>query len=474
MNYYQKYIKYKTKYINQKKLNNNIDWNISINNTYYKLTGGRIMSNIKLDTFAATFFNTYNIITWNINKIYSTPENNHEMKEYCKSVSASLENCNPPYPLNFVLEKTPNSCCNLHRKNNTIDALTKTSVHKFDINSLIIKDSINFKLINYYPEIKTQDNKQIYLKYLTKLINDKINESHIGAITALFYDDDDDDDKLKPKSGSKFTVDEIKQILSKNEYKGDMFELLDIVDPIKKYKTDDTLQQLKQLKDLDMKPKYIQTHSNKLFEQNIEDKKILYYYFSFGTLDSIEYVNWSDSLEIYISEIREYLKDPSVKNIVLAGHSVGSIVIQHLAIQLIKNNIDVSKIYVVGSGCRLDNVLNDVDLILFKTTFENRYFFVLTGYIDKENDNIHFDDRHLANKTTTYKMNKINTHMLICNNKTITNITTCKPVIFKIINYDEMIHSGKYIPEPSSELHEFQTYANLYFNLPQEDFSETS
>jgi len=46
---------------------------------------------------------------------------------------------------------------------------------------------------------------------------------------------------------------------------------------------------------------------------------------SFGTLKNIELINWQDSLKIYVQEIINLLSDKLTNNIILGGHSVGSI-----------------------------------------------------------------------------------------------------------------------------------------------------
>ena len=71
---------------------------------------------------------------------------------------------------------------------------------------------------------------------------------------------------------------------------------------------------------------------------------------------------------------------------------MGSIVIQHLGIELIKNNIDTNKIYILGTGCRMANILTDDELYIFGQNFTNRYCFIISAYI--ENNKIHYDHRN--------------------------------------------------------------------------------
>jgi len=180
--------------------------------------------------------------------------------------------------------------------------------------------------------------------------------------------------------------------------------------------------------------------------------------YSFGTLKNIELIDWQDSLKIYVQEIKKLLDDNLTKHIILAGHSVGSIVIQKLCIELINNNIDISKIYIIGSGCRMINVLTDIELNIFWNHFNNRYIFIISAYI--ENNKIHYDHRN-----NDKEINKINTHMLICNNDIKNNYNQCKSVTYDIINHDEINKSDSYVPDPNIILHEFITYSKLYLNM---------
>ncbi len=180
---------------------------------------------------------------------------------------------------------------------------------------------------------------------------------------------------------------------------------------------------------------------------------------SLGTLKNIELIDWQDSLKIYVQEIKKLLSSKTTENIILAGHSVGSIVIQKLCIELINNNIDISKIYIIGTGCRMINVLTDVELDIFRQKFNNRYIFIISAYI--ENNKIHYDHRN-DNK----EINKINTHILLCNGYELkNNYNSCKSISFDILNYNEIINSNNYIPDPDIILHEFTTYSELYLNM---------
>jgi len=180
---------------------------------------------------------------------------------------------------------------------------------------------------------------------------------------------------------------------------------------------------------------------------------------SFGTLKNIKLIDWKDSLKIYVQEIINLLSDKLTNTIILGGHSVGSIVIQKLAIELINNNIDINKIYIIGSGCRMANLLTDIELDIFKLKYNDRYSFIISAYI--EDNKIHYD-----NRDNNKEINKINSHILICNEYDLkNNYNACKSVSFNILNHNKINKSDKYIPDPDIILHEFTTYSKLYLNI---------
>jgi hypothetical protein len=153
MDYYQKYCKYKNKYVIYKKMN--INDNIITYNNKISLVGG--MENI--NKYTSVYFRTYNLISWNINKLYSTPENNKQIKDYCESLE-NLTECNPPYD-SLILTNTINDCCKFKEI-----GISKRSIHMFNINSLIVKDNINFKFIKDYSQISTPNSKTSLYTYL--------------------------------------------------------------------------------------------------------------------------------------------------------------------------------------------------------------------------------------------------------------------------------------------------------------------
>jgi hypothetical protein len=235
-------------------------------------------------------------------------------------------------------------------------------------------------------------------------------------------------------------------------------DVLDVIFPDKDYINVQQYKNLKKISDAKLPTQSIQHHTNKLFQQTMNNKYNYYFYFSFGTLKNIELIDWQDSLKIYVQEIKKLLDDKLTEHIILAGHSVGSIVIQKLCIELINNNIDTNKIFIIGAGCRMTNILTENELDIFRQKFVDRYIFIISAYI--ENNKIHYDHRD-NNK----EINKINTHILICNNEIINNYNQCRSVNYDIINHDGINKSDMYIPDPNIILHEFTTYSKLYLNM---------
>jgi len=114
-------------------------------------------------TYISNYFKTYNLISWNINKLYSTPENNKHIKDYCESLE-NLTKCKPPYD-SLTLTNTFDDLCKFKEI-----GISKKSIHLSNINSLIIKDNINFKFIKDYPQFSTPNSKTSLYTYLKQLI----------------------------------------------------------------------------------------------------------------------------------------------------------------------------------------------------------------------------------------------------------------------------------------------------------------
>jgi hypothetical protein len=256
-------------------------------------------------------------------------------------------------------------------------------------------DEINFKFIKLLPKISTPNYKTELYNYLKNLIIknlDKIKESKLLQI---------------------FEENEIYQfnsfedvILSEDFYGTD--DLLKIIYPNNEYFNFPEYIKLKKFKDAKLDIKSIQTFENKLFihQQNSDNFDNYFFYFSFGTINNLEQINWKNELKIYVDEIKNIFLLNEKNKIILAGHSIGSIVIQYLALELIKNEINLNNVFLIGSGCILSNLLTDEEINLIKLNFKDRYHFILASYV--KNNILYFDS-----KDNTNKINKIITHLLV-------------------------------------------------------------
>ena len=143
------------------------------NNIYNQLIGGDIY---KMNTYISNYFKTYNLISWNINKLYASPENDKLLKEYCESM-INLNICDPPYE-STILTNTIDDCCKFKEI-----GISKRSINRFNINSIIIKDNLNFKFLKDFPQITIPNAKTLLYLYIKQLIIQNINN-----ITQKQYD----------------------------------------------------------------------------------------------------------------------------------------------------------------------------------------------------------------------------------------------------------------------------------------------
>lgn len=273
--YEEKYLKYKQKYLQLK-------------NKKYNLYGG-----MDLNNFTNIYFKTYNTIEWPVGeKIYITSETNQELRDFCMSRHSTneLTKCTPPY------EQTddtllPSNCCNYTNSKNVVNGISKRSIHKFNINSTVVSDDITFELVQEYDQIVCHP-KDDHYKYINILINNKketATAKQLKAYNDLLVEEADDDGKL-------------------NEPK----EALDIFDTEGEYRSDEifmaSLRQREFAKSEEgrkLEGKIMQANKNKLFLQTINNNKTYYFYFSYGEIVGLEYINWYIQLAEYIKKIKE-------------------------------------------------------------------------------------------------------------------------------------------------------------------------
>ena len=192
----------------------------------------------------------------------------------------------------------------------------------------IINNNLTFKFIKEYPQITTPEYKLLLYDYLKNLIIQNINNITIMQYNNIINLLEENDIIITDINN---LVDIIK---SDDFYYTD--DVLNIIYPKKDYIYYSDYIKLKEYSDAKLPINSIQHFTNKLFEQNNDS---YYYYFSFGTLKNIELINWHFSLKPYVEDIKNMVNNPSIKYIVLAGHSVGSIVIQHFSFIIINKFI---------------------------------------------------------------------------------------------------------------------------------------
>jgi hypothetical protein len=406
-----------------------------------------------LSDYIMIYFKTYAFCTWNLDKLYIISENNKELKSFCQDISDPLEKCNPPYKFDEADDSinTSNCCAYTNSKKEQLN-VSKRSINKFNINSNILSDDISFKFIKEFDKITTINYKNILNNYKIQIILENLNLVDEFLFQNIF--DIMQNYGIKFTNNSSYNNKLIHTTLNDPDFIG-IDNILDLIYPF--YKINPRIIEY-QKKIIDIPYIPIQVYNNRLFEQTTsQNKKIYYLYFSFGISDNIKYlknVDWQDVLKPYIKLIVTSLQNESILAFVIGGHSIGSVIMQYLGLELIKTGIDLSKIFIIGSGCRVSVTLNDEQLMIFKKAFSGRYFFVVTGYI---NENKIYYEHYNYNGT---HLNKIDTHLLLYDKEESNSI-----ILDEInIDIDMNMDMNKFEPIDDAELHEFKSYAELYIN----------
>ena len=413
------------------------------------LNTNNIIGGSKMIDYITTFFKMYNTITWDIGKLYVMPEIEELLKTYCRDLNPTNK-CDPvdyQEDIKTSISHIPDNCCLLNK-----NGVSKRSVRRFDIQSIVTKDNVSINFVEELPKITTENYKLSLYEYIRHLIIDNLVSDNIDLITNILLDND------YVPNNKIFTLNEIKDIVNKNDFY-DLDDIIKIVYPLYT-----TTNEYKRLKSAVGSPIHeIQQESNKLFKQ----KNIYHMYFSFGSLTFLKYVNWTQSLKYYVAKIKTLLES-GCSAIILGCHSVGSYVIQKLAIELLNSGINVSNIYLIGTGSRYMTTLNDVDIERFRISYENRFIFVINGYRDFNNGYrdfngiVYYDHSDYDGGS---HMNRITTHIIICedSDKFETNIDMCSNVNIYAINYEIDINSDIFKPKNSIALHDFKNYSQMFF-----------
>lgn len=197
-----------------------------------------------------------------------------------------------------------------------------------DLESDFCTDNINFELIKSYPKITTKDikeeSKNNLVNYLKSLIKNNIKilmKNYKEEFYLILHE-------YMNNLPNYLSKDQIIEIIYSDDFLGidDILEILYINEEYKKF---DEYVKLKKINEINFNSSIhsIQYFENKLYKFEELDSYTYFFYFSFGTLNFIEQVDWKKTLEPYIKDIINLLDDSKTKSIVLAGHSVGSIVL---------------------------------------------------------------------------------------------------------------------------------------------------
>jgi len=467
-NYYKKkYYKYKIKYKMSKE---------SKLGFLYGGVSAQAEITMYLQKFIDTYFKTFNVISWTENKTYLVRENDESLRDFCL-VQTDLESCDNliSQEINIMKPFNKNYCCEFTYRNANSINTSKRSVLKFQYGNYIEKDDIKLTYIGSFDQIGTC--KGLCPEEKSRLMHDLElkKQMKIGRFKQILINKINEDKKLNQDE-------KLKNIKCINDITNEehMYEecVSNIYDNYFEYDMTDEkykgiISDIKLLnKIIDIKdnaiPVKLQNYTNKIFMSEKDGKQTYYIYFSYGTLKDIENVDWSFSLSECLSFILSIVENSNVENIILAGHSFGSIAIQKLALMLIEQIPQqlLEKIYVIGSGCRYKNSITDSELLLFKQSFNNRHFFVITNYIDN-NGQKNFDTIN-TDEAERKKIHKITTHFLTvsgtANVETINNYAhIINESILQQIDYNEINNpANNYRGVTNPTLHDFKTYQLFY------------
>ncbi len=381
---------------------------------------------MEFNSYINTFYLTYNLITRPLDKL--EPDSEYKFSNKIKQYDNPIDKSDNQIIINGA----------------------RISSYPENLRS---SNEITFKYIKYFPQISTPNYKKYFYKYLKELIINIITKSDLTLLTLILKDNDYEPDLF---SGL-FSCEKIIEIIGSDDFY-ELDSVLDLLYPNSEYKLFDKYIELDKFNKAKIPINSIQHYENKLFVENKSGSNNYYFYFSFGTLKNLEQVVWDVELEPYILSILDLISKPDTNKIILGGHSIGSITIQKLAIELIKNNIDTSKIYIIGTGCRINTVLTDEELVQFKNTFNSKYYFAISGYLS--GGKINYDHR---TGESTNKLNPINTNILICDGITFEkNFLECVGISYDIVDFDLFIQTNNLQPNPNAILHDFGFYSKLY------------
>ena len=401
--------------------------------------------NYKMD-IAKVYFDLFRLIKWEPGKIYVNPDDKDAL-DYCKRVeSVDCGTITIPYTTAHS-DLEPEMCCTYKDRK-----VTKRSVNKFGHASIVYLNNKEtpFMFEEEFPKIQTTLFKEFIINYETDIIKKTYSDSEKKSEIAEIINDYSEEPIKKPE----YTLEEVRRYADEYPILAEIAEVL-----VPKYKESDAYRKVQLLPKKQEEIKEVQLNTNKSFCEHLDGGKVTkHLYFSYGTTTNLHGVAWDIELQTYVKKIQNWIANGEVQNIVLGGHSVGSIVIQHLGLQLIRLGLDISKIYIIGSGCCFTpDLFSEAEVRQLKAAFLDRLVFVLTAYSKEESfhcDFISYPNTKMSEDD--FQINPINTHLLSCSSEFVEG--KCEAV--EVINITSDLKNV--LPARAVGIHEFVVYSDLF------------
>ena len=432
------------------------------------------MPEVTLSNMIAIYFNLYRLMPWQKDKLFIREDIKKELNNYCsrlqdQEIQSRCENVLNLQKPNENAGKESSNCCILNGKRKT----SIYSIKKFTNNTQILIDDYDITFVKQYDAISI-NNKALEVEYKRKFIIDNWNsidftrllKENLDTIQEIFDDYIIINNKFK-------NYDSLLDTIQSNSFFG-IYDLFDLLTADGFVVIDEDFKRQLQIIKQRIQPTKTQEYDNKLFSQKLEDgTEIKYIYFSYGDLDKFySIINHDDigelfnlfvkaSLSVYVDDITDFIQDKNVIKIVIAGHSIGSVIVQLLSMQLIDKGIDPTKLFIIGSGCCFNHVLKNEDIIRFKNWIGNNYSFILDGFTSSNNEvKVDFIENRFTGSDPNI-INLINNSLLLCDSDR-EEYTFDKDQKYNVellsLPATNLMLKGTY----SRELHSFNTYSQLY------------
>jgi len=422
----------------------------SLKNTFNKKLKPKFFmrgGNYKMD-IAKVYFDLFRLIKWEPGKIYVNSDKADDAADYCKTVeSVDCGTITIPYTTAHS-DLEPEMCCTYKDRK-----VTRRSVNKFGHASIVYLNNKEtpFMFEGEFTKIQTT----LFKIFKPNLEKDIIKKTYSGSEKKGEIAEIINDYSEEPIKKPEYTLEEVCRYA--DEYPI-LAEIAEVLDP--KYRESAAFTRARLvLPAIKGEIKEVQLNTNKSFCEHLGGGKVTkHLYFSYGTTTNLHSVVWDIELQTYVKKIQEWIANGEVQNIVLGGHSVGSIVIQHLGLQLIRLGLDISKIYIIGSGCCFTpDLFSEAEVHQLKTAFLDRLVFMLTAY-SKEGlfhcDFINYPNTKMS--SADFQINPINTHLLVCSSEFVEG--KCEAV--EVINITSDVKNV--LPALSAAIHDFSVYSDLF------------